>query len=262
MIESFLVTARDDERIRVVVVGCSIGRGVGDELSDIDALIGVRADAWSAVLVESHGWIERAGTVLDMHQMLMPEGAPEDRRSQYSYVQFANGVEMDLNVSRVRDDWRRRADWIVLYDPDHAVPAEIVRSTQNDEDIRRWGYAAFTRLGAVAKYVTRGALWEAHSCLELARGDVWRIWAVAEGVADAQHGVAAVFDDPRRPVPPMMQQTVAALDREPLIAAALACLGIATDAWPRAMAAVASDARALPPLAAHVERRLRRVATG
>src|SRR5439155_766687 len=128
--ESFLTTARDGDRIRVVVVGCSIGRGVGDELSDIDALIGVRVDAWEA-----------------------------------------------------------------------------------------------------------------------ARADVWRIWAVAEGVPDAQYGVTAVFDDSRRPKPAGMSRTIASLEKRSLVAAAIACCDIAIEAWPRAMAAIGASDGALPPLA-------------
>jgi streptomycin adenylyltransferase len=261
--ESLLATARDDDRIRVVVVGCSIGRGAGDELSDVDALIGVRADAWDASLADSRRWIERAGKVLDMHQMLMPEGAASDKQHQYSYVQYANGVEVDLNVSRVRDDWRRRADWVVLYDVDGAVPNEITRPTPTVDDLHRWGYAVFTRLGAVAKYATRGALWEAHNVLELARADVWRLWAVAEGVPDAEYGVTAVFDDPRRPVPPAMTRTIpAGLEKMALVAAAIACCDLAMEVWPRAMAAIDERGGALPPLASHVRERLRKVATG
>jgi hypothetical protein len=194
--------------------------------------------------------------------MLQPEGAPPDKQYQSNYVQYADGVEMDLVVSRVRDDWRRRADWIVLYDPDGVVPREITRSTQTADDLGRWGYAVFTRLGAVAKYVTRGALWEANNMLELARADAWRIWAVAERVPDAQYGVTAVFDDPRRSVPPTMSRTIAALDKKSLVAAALACCDIAIEAWPRAFAAIGTDHGALPPLASHVRARLLKVATG
>ena len=222
----------------------------------------MRPDAWASVLADSRGWIERAGPVLDLHQMLMPDGAPEDKQYQGTYVQYANGVEMDFVVSRLRDDWRRRSDWVILYDPDGAIPRDITKSTQSADDVRRWGYAVFTRLGAVAKYVTRGALWEAHNVLELARADVWRIWAVAERVPDAQYGVTAVFDDPRRPVPPDMARTIASLDRSALLEAAIACCDIASAAWPRAMVAIGERDGALPPLASHVRGRLREVASG
>ncbi len=259
-IEAFHATAQRDDRIRVLVVGCSIGRGVADRLSDIDALIGVRPDAWASALTDSRGWVESAGPVIDLHQLLLPDGAPEARQYQHTYAQYANGVELDLVVSRAGDDWHRRADWVVLYDPDGRVPAEVTRSAQTPDDVRRWGYAALTRLSAVAKYATRGALWEAHLCLELARADLWRMWAVAEGVADAQYGVTAVFDDPRRPVPAAIARTVAQLDAAALVAATTACCDLVIATWPRAMAALGVPGDA-PPLTAYVRERLRKVAT-
>lgn len=255
VIDFLIDAARKDARIRVVVVGCSIGRGVGDALSDVDALIGVRAEAFDALLPATRGWLAAAGPLLDAHQMLLPDGAPPDRQYQSTYAQYASGVEVDLVVSRVREDWRRRADWIVLHDPDSSVPAEVTRSSQTADDVRRWGYAALTRLCAVAKYATRGAVWEAHSCLELARADLWRIWAVAERVADAQYGLTAVFDDHRQPVPETMARTVAPLERSALVKAAIACCDLVTVSWPRAMAAIgASDP--IPPLAARARERL------
>jgi len=260
LLEAFLATAQGDDRIRVLVVGCSIGRGVADQLSDIDALIGVHPGAWASALTDSRGWVESAGSVVDLHQLLLPDGAPEARHYQHTYAQYASGVELDLVVSRAGDDWHRRADWIVLYDPDGRVPANVTRSTQTPDQVRQWGYAALTRLSAVAKYTMRGALWEAHLCLELARADLWRIWALAEGIADAQYGVTAVFDDPRRPVPPSMARTVAPLDAVALVAAAGECCDLLTATWPRAMAALGAPPDP-PPLAAHVRARLRKVAT-
>jgi hypothetical protein len=258
VLESFLATAARDERVRVLVVGCSLGRGVGDALSDVDALIGVGSEAWESAIAVSRLWVIDAGPVIDMHQMLLPGSAAPGRDYQHTYAQYANGVELDLVVSRI-DDWRRRADWIVLYDPDSRVPAESTPTTQTADDIRRWGYAALTRLNAVVKYVRRGALWEAHTCLELARADVWRICAVAEHVPDAQYGVTAVFDDPRQPVPATMARTVASLDATPLAAAARACCDLVMEAWPRAMRALGAPLE-VPPLAEYVRRRLANLA--
>lgn len=251
-----LETAVADLRIRVVIVGCSLGRGAADELSDVDALIGVPPKDWDAATADSSGWVTSWGDTIDLFQSV-PDGA----RHQHTYALFTNGVELDLSVSPLRDDWRRRNDWVVLYDPERLVPDEVLPHAQSTADLRRWGYAALIRLSAVAKYVARGALWEAHLCLELARADVWRIWAVAEHVHDAQYGVTAIFDDPRRPVPPGMARTVATLDSGALTNAALACCDVFTAAWPRAIAAL-GGADDVPRLAGHVRERLRGLATG
>ena len=49
VIERLLEHARADDRLRLFVVGCSIGRGAADTLSDVDALIGVREAAFDDV---------------------------------------------------------------------------------------------------------------------------------------------------------------------------------------------------------------------
>lgn len=260
IIDSFLATARGDDRIRAFVVGCSLGRGAADRLSDVDAMFGVRPDAWDSAIASSRVWVQQAGAVVDLNQLLLPEGDARAKDYQHTYALYANGVELDLTVSRMRDDWRRRSDWIVLYDADNSIPAAVTAWTQSADDLKRWGYAALTRLNALAKYVERGAAWEAHLCLELARADVWRICAVKEHVPDAQFGVTAVFDDPRRPVPNGIERTVAGLDQADLVAAARACCDLLIDAWPGAASALGSQL-ALPALAARVRERLGNVVT-
>lgn len=260
VLESFLATSREDERIRVLVVGCSLGRGVGDALSDVDALIGVRPEAWDAALAESRRWVIDAGAVIDMNQIVLPATTSGGREYQHTYALYANGVELDLSVSQVGSEWSRRADWIVLYDPDSLVPAGVKQSTLAADDVRRWGYGALTRLNAVVKYLSRGALWEAHTCVELARADIWRIYAVGEHVRDAQYGVTAVFDDPRQPVPATMGQTVASLDARSLVVAARACCELVVEAWPVAMRSLGASPE-LPPLAAYVQERLAKLPT-
>jgi hypothetical protein len=257
ILESFLATSARDERIRVLVVGCSLGRGVADALSDVDALIGVRPELWDSALAETRRWVTAAGSVVDMNQILLPTSTGGGREYQHTYALYADGVELDLSVSPADREWSRRADWIVLYDPDSLVPTEVTQSSPAVDDIRRWGYGALTRLNAVVKYLSRGALWEAHTCVELARADIWRICAVAAEVRDAQYGVTAVFDDPRQPVPATMTQTVASLDARSLAAAARACCDLVMSAWPVAMHSLGAPPE-LPPLAAYVQERLAR----
>ena len=256
-IARFLELARDAERIRLFVVGCSIGRGAADELSDVDAMLAVRGDAWDESIANSRSWVERTGRVLDLWQTL----PPEFRGSQHTYARYENGVELDLSLLRISDVVRPRADWVVLYDPDHAVTGDPLPRTATERDVRDWSYRVLTRLAAVAKYVRRSALWEAQYCLELARADLWRIWDVAEAVPDPQYGLTAAFDDPRRPVPPRFDRTIAALEPRSLASAALAALDMFVATWPTAMRQVGLSDVALPPLAASVRERLRQLAT-
>ena len=257
VLSSFLALARTDERIRLFVVGCSIGRGAADELSDVDAMLAVRGDAWDESLSASRSWVERTGPVLDLWQTL-PQ---EFRGAQHTYALYENGVELDLSLFRISDIVRPRADWVVLHDPDRTVTGEPLPRTAAEIDVRDWTYRVLTRLAAVAKYVRRSALWEAQYCLELARADLWRIWDVAEAVPDPQYGLTAAFDDPRRPVPPRFDRTIAALESRSLANAAVASLDMLVATWPEAMRQFGRPDEALPPLAASVRERLRNLAT-
>jgi hypothetical protein len=138
VMEALLDTVERDDRIRTFVVGCSIGRGVADRLSDIDALIGVRTEAWSAAMAASRSWIEAASPVLDLYQQIIADAAFEGREYQHTFAQYANGVQLDLVLSRLRDQLQPRADWVVLYDPDRRVSGEPSRTPPSADDVRRW----------------------------------------------------------------------------------------------------------------------------
>ncbi len=257
LIAALLERARSEERIRLFVVGCSIGRGAADRLSDVDALIGVRPDAWADTLAASRAWVEAAGDALDLHQQLIREAVFEGGESQHTFAQYRSGAQLDLAIARVRETQQPRADWVVLYDPDHRVVSEVKTSATTADDVRRWTFAALTRLSAASKYLVRGSLWEAQLMVELARADVWRLWATAERVADPQYGLTAVLDDPRRPLPPGIDRTAAPLERDALASAALVCCDLLIEAWPRAIAAVGDRDGPLPPFAAYVRDELR-----
>jgi hypothetical protein len=260
VMEALLERIERDDRVRLFIVGCSIGRGAADRLSDIDALIGVRPEAWSSSIASSPSWIQAASPVLDLYQQIIADAAFEGREYQHTFAQYADGVQLDLVLSRVRERQPPRADGVVLYDPDRRVSGEPSRSTPSADDVRRWSYVALTRLSACAKYLVRGSLWEAQLCLELARADLWRVWAVAERVADPQYGITAVLDDPRRPMPEGIEETTALLDKKALASAAEVCCTMLVESWPRAMGAVGAPDLPLPALSKYVCAQLHEIA--
>jgi hypothetical protein len=257
VIERLLGHVRVDDRLRLFVVGCSIGRGAADSLSDVDALVGVRERAFDEVTRNSAELVRAGGEVLDLFQQMIPATSPEGRPSQHTYAHYADGVELDLAVAVARDTQLPRPDWIVLYDPDGTVRGDPMSTVPSPEDVRAWRFNCLVRLHACAKYLARASLWEAQLMLERARGDYWCVWAASEGVADPLYGLTAVLDDPRKPIPAGIERTVALLDRPALSRAALALIELHLAAWSRAEAAVgASVPGATTPLAAHVREEL------
>jgi hypothetical protein len=257
----FIREAERDPEIRLLVVGCSIGRGAADELSDVDAMYAVTETAWPDAVRDSEAAVRRVGDVIDMHQQIIE---PPDRTLppyQHTFAQYASGVQIDLVVAVARDRHVPRPDWVVLYDPDERVAGEAKSSTATETQVRQWMHVALVHLSSCAKYLTRGSLWEANAQLDAARTELWRLWAVAERIADPQYGLTAVLDAPDAPMPDNIEATVAGLDRRALRSAAMACGELLVWTWPRAISTVASADLAMPPLAEWVLRQLRDVAT-
>ena len=253
--------AERDPGIRVLVVGCSIGRGAADELSDVDAMYAVVDTAWNDALRDSAGVVRRVGDVIDMHQQIIDPANRELPPYQHTFAQYASGVQLDLVVALARERQAPRPDWIVLYDPDGRIVGEAKSLAATEEHVRQWMHIALVHLSMCAKYLTRGSLWEAKAQLDAARAELWRLWAVAERIADPQYGLTAVLDAPDAPMPENIEATVAGLDRRALRAAAMSCGELLVWTWPRAISAVATADLAMPPLAEWVLKQLKDVAT-
>jgi hypothetical protein len=253
--------AQRDPAIRVLIVGCSLGRGAADELSDVDAMYAVVDTAWRDAVRESAGVVRRVGDVIDMHQQIIEPANRELPPYQHTFAQYGSGVQLDLVVAVARDHQAPRPDWIVLYDPDGRIVGEAKAGAATEDQVRRWMHVALVHLSACAKYLTRGSLWEANAQLDAARAELWRLWAVAERIADPQYGLTAVLDALDAPMPENIEATVAGLDRRALRSAAVSCGEILVWTWPRAISAVATADLAMPPLAEWVLKQLRDVAT-
>src|SRR5581483_2607194 len=124
-----------------LLVGCSLGRGAGDALSDIDAALGVdtpcgaagsgRVEAVEAKVVAA---LPELGALVDV---LRHRVGPADQWVRRIFAQFADGTQLDLAVvAGAQVEARRRGggapDFVVLYqapaaagswEPDARMPA-------------------------------------------------------------------------------------------------------------------------------------------
>jgi hypothetical protein len=242
--------ARTNDRVRVVVVGCSIGRGNADALSDVDALIGVADDAdWRDSLAAIDVGLAGIAPILDLHSQFVSDA----KRGAYrhTFIQYADGVQVDLVVLPAFAKRARDREWVVLYDPDGRVSGEPEEHDPTSDQVRTWMFGGLGRLSAAAKYLTRGSLWEALAVLEAARADLWRLWAVAIGAPDPQYGITAVLDVPGARLLPGIERTIAPLDRARIREASLACLDLLIERWPEV-----ARGQPLPPFAERVRAQL------
>lgn len=235
-----------------LLVGCSLGRGAGDALSDIDAALGVDAPRGEA-------GAGRIGTVEAIVAAALPElGAlvdvlrhrtgPDSQHARRIFAQFTDGTQLDLTVvAEAEIETRRRAggapDFIPLYQAlsgsgarDDRMPAGGSASGSEPsaayavtgEQVREWAFLGWVSLIDADKYLQRGSLWEAHSRVHEARHYIWALWAAAHGALYPRHGLSQMLDHDPANLPPDIESTVAGLDAPGLRWAARASAKVLT----------------------------------
>ncbi|MBO1754924.1 hypothetical protein [Allobranchiibius sp. CTAmp26] len=203
-------------------VGCSLGRGAGDALSDVDAALGVDASRGEDGAREVSG-VEHA-VVAALSQGQPPVGVlrdrvgPADRFVRRLFAQFRDGTQLDLAIM-AEAEVRRGAsapDFVPLYvssatssSPARAYPPA---DTATAEQIHDWTFLGWSALADLDKYLQRGSAWEAHSRLHEARHRVWQLWAAANGATYPWHGLSQVLDEDPHHLPSGIDATVAGLD--------------------------------------------------
>lgn len=217
-------------------VGCSMGRGAADGLSDIDAAVGVGA---------ARG-LGGAGRVRDVEKSLVNhlqgEHLVDVLREESStghlfirqvFAQLANGVQLDLAIIAEPEVRRGDAapDFVSLYraggfGEEGEMPSAYEVAA---EQVRTWAFQGWRALLDADKYVRRGSPWEAHQRLEEARQHIWALWATALGTSYPWHGLSQVLDHDPSSLPDGVESTVAGLDLAELRSAMVASASVLDD---------------------------------
>jgi hypothetical protein len=232
-----------------LVVGCSLGRGAADELSDIDAALGVdapRGDAGAGRVTSMEAMVVAAlpelGALVDV--LRHPTG-PASQHVRRIFAQFADRTQLDLAVVADAEIEARRCaggapDFVSLYqapasaESEPRTPTEGGASAGEPPDayavtggqVREWAFLGWIALIDADKYLRRGSAWEAHSRLHEARHRIWALWAAAQGAMYPWHGLSQVLDHDPGDLPPGIESTVAGLDAADLRRAARASAGV------------------------------------
>jgi hypothetical protein len=218
------------------LVGCSLGRGAADALSDIDAALGVAVTAGSEVAeVEATEALVVAALpgISPVIDILRHRYGPADRVLRRIFAQFADGAQLDLVVMPDTELHGRggRPDFVMLYDngrvPDTGTPDAAYQVT--GEQVREWTFLGWCALIDMDKYLRRGSLWEAHHRLNDARHQIWALWACVTGAMYPWHGLTQVLDNDPARLPPGIEGTMADLDAADLRKAAIASAELLAD---------------------------------
>lgn len=238
-----LDAAQADPAIRWIELGGSLARDAGDELSDIDAGLGIADTQWPAAITAIADVIHRAGPVAEEFRQPFSGGKDQQLNGWHLVTLYASGLQLSLVV--VPASWRAGLppQSVALHDVDAVLarPWTPDAAVVTAETAREWACLAWLSLGDLAKYLDRGSAWEARKRLEEARGLAWQLWALGIGAVYPGYGLTSVLDTPGYAVPAGMQATVAGLDAAELRAAAGALADVLDQVTPRAREAVPFD---------------------
>ncbi|HUB41740.1 MAG TPA: hypothetical protein VMA72_23080 [Streptosporangiaceae bacterium] len=217
LLRGLLSFCEAEESIRWLVIGCSVGRGAGDYLSDLDTGIGVRDDAFTAAIRVVRQAVDGLGELVDSYQHQIPAVTSAHVRI---FAQYANRCQVDLMVFPASRGSQPVAGAVALYDPDAVIVTPAHRAPPTAAEVREWAFRGWCCLADVGKYLRRGSAWEALIQLNNARDELWRLKAVAAGVPDPEFGVLSILDFAPETIAPGMAATVADLDPARLAPAA------------------------------------------
>ncbi|QWF23196.1 hypothetical protein KM427_05595 [Nocardioides sp. LMS-CY] len=214
-------------------VGCSLGRGAADELSDVDAAIGVGAERGAGgaerVREVEESLVERLSG-WGLIDLLRDESSTGELFIRRVFAQLTDGVQLDLAVIAEAEVRRGDAapDFVSLYragdvGDDTAMPSAY--DVAGDR-VRTWAFLGWRALLDADKYLRRESPWEAHQRLEEARRHIWALWAATQGTSYPWHGLSQVLDHDPSSLPVGIEATVAGLDLAELRAALIASASV------------------------------------
>jgi hypothetical protein len=203
LVEALNDWARRTDWVDWVEIGGSIGRGAGDELSDVDAGIGVLA------LADHPSRIDDARTA--MHAFA-PVAA--------SLTQILGGDTTHL-IS-VYEDGRQLSLVVLDAEARQGLPPQAVATVDksgrlsrsldqsrwdaDEATVREWAFLAWIAIGDAARHRLRGRTWRALHALTDARDHLWRLWAHSHGLAFPMFGAVTV-ENAGADLPPGIEAT-------------------------------------------------------
>jgi hypothetical protein len=217
LLRGLMALCEDDDRIRWLVIGCSLSRGAGDRLSDLDLAMGIRDEDFDAARPDLRRAVDGLGELVDSYHHQLPSVAQAHERI---FAQFADRSQIDLVLFPASVPGGSVPNVVVLYDPDDQLVIASETRPVTPAQIREWAFGGWCALADLGKYLRRGSAWEALARLNEGRALLWQLWAVTLDVPQPQYGLTSVLDFAPGRLPPSFEGTVADLDPARLLDAA------------------------------------------
>ena len=115
LLRGLLALCEADDRISWLVIGCSLARGAGDRLSDLDMAMGIRDEDFDAARADLRRAVDGLGELVDSYHHQLPSVAQAHERI---FAQFADRSQIDLVLFPASVPGGSVPNVVVLYDPD------------------------------------------------------------------------------------------------------------------------------------------------
>ena len=255
LLDSMSAAVAGDERWRFLELGCSLGAGGGDELSDIDAGIGYEGIAVSDLYDAARTFATQLDSPTDfvVHRM---EGWPDGVCRLAA--EYRSGLQLDLVFMPATERHGLPDRSIVVLDKDDRLAVTVtppIRLPPSLDVVHEWVVLGWWAIATADKYVRRHSLFEAVQAIDEARTHALRLWAAGHQVPYAAFGLTSLLDFPPYELPDGLAATYAVPDDLDAVAAAnRATAALLDNASASAMAAHGGELAS--PLAAVVRKRL------
>ncbi|MCC3764919.1 hypothetical protein K3N28_17820 [Glycomyces sp. TRM65418] len=213
IVESLNDWARRTDWVDWVELGGSLGRGAGDEFSDVDAGIGVREADRSARSDDERPVSEaRIAEARSAVESFAPVAAsltqPLDGRATHLVCVYEDGRQLSLVVfdADVRTGLPPQARATVDKSGRLRRPLDRSRWDADDATVREWTFLAWLAIGDAARHRHRGRTWRAMQSLTEARDHLWRLWAHRLGLVYPGFGAVTV-ENADAELPPDIEDT-------------------------------------------------------
>ena len=209
-----------DDRFRFLELGCSLGAGGGDELSDIDAGVGYRDIPVDTLPGTARNFATDIDTPIDLvvHRM---DGWPNDVCRVAAEYRGAMQIDLVLMPAASRPGLPQRA--IAIVDKDDRLAQTMTPRDSLPPSIelaREWVVLGWWAIATADKYVRRRSPFEALSAIGEARMQALRLWAAGQAVPYAAYGLTSLLDFPPFELPERLASTYAIPDDVDVVAAA------------------------------------------
>ena len=115
LLRGLLAFSQADPDVRWLVLGCSLARGAGDWLSDIDAAVGVVDEQLPGAFPRARSAVDGLGELVESFHHQLPGLALTHQRI---FAQYADRSQLDLVVYPATVFAGAIPDVVVLYDPE------------------------------------------------------------------------------------------------------------------------------------------------